>query len=258
MSQTVSPIDVEHLLDRLTAGAERLLSKTAADGSDETRAALADLVDVLEAIDALLDTIDLETLPDALEVSALPALVDFGELPTAIRERDPDAALDLGTIRDVVEPRPLWNAVDLVDFVQGLRRLERELEDVVGPGALESSDDSAAAAEVRSFVADVKPDATNAALQQEVTKAARAAREGVIDGHSAFEAAYESSGRGPGYVGRRPVSKNPTAVSSVPYGPLPAGISTRVSTVPRHVRGAKVDALPRIYGRRWKTAGRPR
>lgn len=258
MSGTASSIDVEQLLDRLTAGTVRLLSETAADGSDETRAAIADLIDVVEAIDALLDAIDLEALPDVFEVSALPALVDLGELPTAVRERDPDTALDLSTIRDVVDSRALWNAVDLVDFVRGVRRLEREFEDVVGPGALESSGDSAAAAEIRSFVAELKPDATNAALQQETTAAARAAREGVIDGHSKFEELYESKQRGSGYAGRRPVSKNPTAVSSVPYGPLPASISTRVSTVPGRVRGAKIDALPRIYSRRWKTAGRPR
>ncbi|THE63912.1 hypothetical protein D8Y22_16465 [Salinadaptatus halalkaliphilus] len=46
---------------------------------------------------------------------------------------------------------------------------------------------------------------------------------------------------------------NPTAVSLVPHGPLPASASTRISTVPQNVHGAAVDALPRIYGRRWKT-----
>jgi len=139
-----------------------------------------------------------------------------------------------------------------------LQQLRSELEDVVGSDTLESSGDSEAAAKVREFVDDVKPDATNAALQQEAKKAAKAARNGVIDSHSKFEELYESTQRGPGYAGRKPISNNPTAVSSVPYGPLPASVSTRVSTVPTNVRQAPVDALPRIYGRRWKTAARPR
>ncbi|AFO57706.1 hypothetical protein NJ7G_2475 [Natrinema sp. J7-2] len=46
-------------------------------------------------------------------------------------------------------------------------------------------------------------------------------------------------------------------VSSVPCGPLPDSVSTRVSTVPTTVRHAKTDVLTRIYARRWKTAARP-
>ncbi|SER17485.1 hypothetical protein [Natrinema salaciae] len=259
MSQALSPTSVEQLAHRLTAEIERLLREPTSSESDETRAAtVAELLDVVEEVDDLLETIDFERLPDAVDVSALPDLVEFDGLPDAIREKDPDPALDLSTIGDVITLRELWNTVDIADFARELRQLRRELEDVVGPDAFGSSGDSEAAAEIRNFVADVKPDATNAALQQEAKKGAKAARNGVIDGHSKFEALYESTQRGPGYAGRRPVSKNPTAVSSVPYGPLPAGVSTRVSTVPATVRHAKVDALPRIYGRRWRSvAERP-
>ncbi|MBZ6495475.1 hypothetical protein [Natrinema longum] len=192
MSQTSSSTSVEQLLDRITAGTERLLQEAAPDGSDETRATIAELLDVVEEVDDLLETIDFERLPDAVDVSALPDLVGRDGFANAVREREPDLALDLSTIRDVIELRGLWNTVDIADFLRELRQLETELEDVVGPG----------------------------------------------------------------YAGRKPVSNNPTAVSSVPYGPLPASVSTRVSTVPTNVRHAKVDALPRIYSRRWTTAGR--
>ncbi|WP_339102261.1 hypothetical protein [Haloterrigena salinisoli] len=259
MSQTTSPSAAEQLSDRIKAGTARLVRETADDeSSDSLSATAAELWDVLEEVDDLLGTIDLENLPDVIEASALSDLLDRDELPAAIREGDPDRALDLSTIRRAVNLRELWNTVDLVDFRRELRQLEAELEDVVGPDLLDSSGDSEAAAEVRSFVDEVKPDATDAALQQQAKAAAKAARRGVLEGHSKFETLYESTGRDTGYAGRRPVSNNPTAVSSVPYGPLPAGVSARVSTVPRNVRGAKVDALPRIYGRRWKTARRPR
>ena len=252
MSQASSPSAVDQLSDQLKAGTERLLRETAGESDDSLSATAAELWDVLEEIDDLLGTIDLEKLPDVVDLSALPDFVELDDLPEAIREKDPDRMLDLGTIRHAIDLHELWNTVDLVDFGRELRQLKAELEDVVDPDLLDSSGDSETAADVRAFVDDVKPEATNAALQQQAKTAAKTARKGVIEGHSKFETLYESTGRGTGYEGRRPVSKNPTAVSSVPYGPLSAGISTRVSTVPRNVRGAKVDALPRIYGRRWR------
>ena len=259
MSQTSSSSTFEQLSENLKTGAIRLLEETTADESDETLSTTAaELWDVVEEVEDLFGTVDLEKLPDIVEVSALPDLLELDELPEAIRERDPDAALDLSTIRHVIHLRELWNTVDLVDFQKELRQLRTELEDVVGPELLDSSEGSEAAAEIKSFVDEVKPDATDAAIQQQAKKASKAARKGVLEGHSKFERLYESTHRGSGYAGRKPVSKNPTAVSSVPYGPLPAGVSTRVSTVPRNVHGSKVDARPRIYSRRWKTAGRPR
>ncbi|WP_408957193.1 hypothetical protein [Natrinema sp. 74] len=254
MTQVAPQTDLERVTNTLTAGIDRLLVEPAADGSE----AAADLLDVVREIDDLLETIDFEQLPDAVDTSALPDLVEPDRVTDAIRERDPDLALDFTPIRRALVRRELWNAVDLVGFRRELRHLRRELEDVVGPGALGSAGDSEAAATIGELVEDLTPDATNAALQQEAKQKAKAARSGVIDGHSKLEALYESAGRGPGYAGRRPVSNNPTAVSSLPCGPLPAGVSTRVSTVPANVRLAKVDALPRIYGRRWKTAARPK
>ena len=253
MTQATSPSTVERLSDRIKTETALLLRESSDGASDEALSSTAkELWDVVEEVEELLETIDLEKLPDVVELSALPDLVELDDLPDAIREKDPDQVLDLGPIRHAIRLRELWNTVDLVDFGKELRQLKAELEDVVGPDLLDSSGDSEASAEIRAFVDDMKPEATNAALQQQAKAAAETARNGVIEGHSKFETLYESTGRGTGYAGRRPVSKNPTAVSSVPYGPLPAGVSTRVSTVPRNVRGAKVDALPRIYGRRWR------
>ncbi|TYL38096.1 hypothetical protein CV102_12880 [Natronococcus pandeyae] len=255
MSHATSPTTFERLSDQVKTGTEQLLQETETDASDETLSTTAaELWDVVEEVEDLLETIDLEKLPDTVEVSALPDLLDVDELPNAIREHDPDLALDFSTLRQAIKLRELWNTVDLADFAKESRQLKAELEDVVGPDALDSSGDSEAATEVTEFVDEVKGDATNAAMQQKAKKRAKTARRGVIEGHSKFEELYESNQRGSGYAGRRPVSNNPTAVSSVPHGPLPAGVSARVSTVPTNVRQSKVDALPRIYGRRWKGA----
>ena len=257
MSHATSPSTFEQLSDQVRAGTERLLRETD-DGSTETLAeTAAELWDVVDEFEELLETVDLEKLPDVVDVSALPELLDLAELPAAIRESDPDLAVDLSTIRHVIRLRERWNEVDLLEFGTELGQLKAELEDVVGPDTLASSGTggSEAAAEVKRFVDDVKPEATNAAIQQEVKEGATAARKAVVEGHSKFERLSESTGRGSGYAGRKPVSNNPTAVSSVPYGPLPASISTRVSTVPANVRGARVDAPRRIYARRWLSVG---
>lgn len=255
MSQSASQPPIERLSEQLTTGTERLLRDVETGASDETVAATAtELREVVEEFDDLLGTIDLEKLPDVVEVSALPELLDLEELPDAIREKDPDAAIDLRALRRVIKLRELWNAVDLVDFTRESREFESELEDVVGPDALESSDDSEAAADLEAFTEEAKGDATNAAFQQELQERIETARNAVVEGHAKFEELYESNQRGSGYAGRRPISNNPTAVSLVPPGPLPTSVSTRVSTVPTNVRQAKIDASPRIYGRRWKRA----
>ena len=253
MSQAQFPAAIEQLSERIEAGRERLLREADDDGSNEALSATAlELWDVVEEVDDLLGTIDLERLPDVVEVSALPELVDFSELPNAIRESDPDLTLDLSTIRHVIKLRELWNTVDLVEFGKEARQLRAELEDVVDLDALESAGGSEAATEIETFVEEEKGNATNAAIQQEAKAAAETARKGVVDGHAKFEELYAATQREPGYAGRQPVSKNPTAVSTLPYGPLPASISTRVSTVPAAVRRAKVDPIPRIYARRWR------
>ncbi|GAB6882278.1 hypothetical protein JCM19583_15310 [Halopiger thermotolerans] len=240
------------MFDLLEPTTERLLRD--ADGaSDETLSATAaELLDVVTALEDVLGTIDLERLPAAVDTAALADLVDPAGIPAAILERDPDLALDLSTLRRAVVLRELWNSVDLLAFRSETQQLRDELADVVDLGALEGAGGgSQAMADLEAFVDEITPDARNVAIQQQATEGLEPARTAALEAHTALAELYESNQRGTGYAGRRPVSKNPTAVSTVPYGPLPAGVSTRVSTVPANVRGTSVDALPRVYARRW-------
>ncbi|MFU8868991.1 hypothetical protein [Natronococcus sp.] len=251
------PTPLEQLFDRLANALEELLRSVAEDATDETLATTAaELWDVVTEFEDVIETVDLERLPDAVDGAALPDVLDLERLPDAVRDRDPKLALDLDALRRAIELRELWNTVDLVDFGRESEELRAELEDVLGPDAFESDDDSETAEELEEFTEEVKGEATNAAFQQEVRERLEPAREAVIDAHSTFEELYESHQRGSGYEGRRPTSNNPTAVSSMPVGPLPASVSTRVSTVPTDVRHAKVEAFPRVYGRRWRSARR--
>ncbi|MCU4975768.1 hypothetical protein OB955_24095 [Halobacteria archaeon AArc-m2/3/4] len=243
---------IETAIDRLLGAIER------DDPDSDLSETASELRDVVEEAGNLLETVDLKSLPDVVDLEELPTLVDVERLPTAIRERDPDAALDLRTIRHAIRLRELWNSVDLVEFASAKERLEDELTDVVGEDAMRGSGDSEAVAELRRVAAEIRPKAKNAAIQQQAQKGVEKGREGVIAAHAAFEELYEANQSQPGYVGRRPVSRNPTAVSLVPSGPVPDSASTRFSSVPSNVRQAAIDARPRIYGRRWRVVGRGR
>lgn len=244
---------------RIEIAADRLLDAIEREDPDSDLSETAsELRDIVEEAGRLLETVDLESLPDAVDLEELPKLIDVERLPTAIRERDLDAALDLHTIRHAIRLRELWNSVDLVEFAETKERFEDELADVVGEDAMGGTGDSEAVAEVRRFAAEVRPKAKNAAIQQQAQKGVDKGRKGVIAAHAAFEDLYEANHPRTGYAGRRPVSRNPTAVSLVPAGPVPDGASTKFSSVPSNVRQATIDALPRIYGRRWRSVGRGR
>lgn len=254
-SETGSNGTAEHI----ETAADQLLGVIERDDPDSDLSRTAsEFRDVVEEAGNLIETVDLKSLPDVVDLEELPELIDVEGLPTAIRERDPDAALDLHTIRHAIRLRELWNSVDLVEFAGTKERLEDEIADIVGEDAMGGSGDSEAAADIRRFAAEVGPKAKNAAIQQQAKKGVEKGREGVIAAHAAFEELYEANQSQPGYAGRRPVSRNATAVSLLPAGPVPDSASTRFSSVPSNVRRATIDALPRIYGRRWRPVGRGR
>ncbi|QLG26048.1 hypothetical protein HUG10_00145 [Halorarum halophilum] len=226
---------------------------------DESGASLAgpvkELFDVLVSTDALLETIDLDELPDVVEVGELPNLVDLDRLSEAVRERNPDLAFDLSHLERVVHVRELWNAVDLLEFERARRRLEEELEDLPGGGALDGvSGDSKAVSDAREFVSSLLPEAKNAVAEQEAQAKSKNVRAAVIEQHAASERLYESNKTRVRSANRQSAVRDPTKVSSLPSGPLPNSVSTRLSTVPSKVPYSKADALPRIYGHRWRKA----
>ena len=211
---------------------------------------------MLVATDVLLETIDLEKLPDVVDVGEVRSVVDLDRLSDAIRERDPDLAFDLSHLERVVDRRELWNALDVLEFVNAKRTLDRELEDVVGEDAsIEVGSDSNAVADAKAFASSLRDDAKDALLQQEVQERMEPLRDAVVEAHADAERIYASNEARFGDADERSVAGNATAVSLLPSGPIPNGVSTRLSTVPAEVPYSTIDALPRIYGRRWKRGG---
>jgi len=236
-------------------GIER--AEPTSDDSGKTKDAYDELLDVVESLDALLSTVDLEKLPDVVDVEVLPELVDADGIADAIRARDPDPMLDLSNLDAVVNERRLWNSIDLLEFAKAKRRLDQELADVLGEGApVGNGAGSEALADVREYTSSLRPDAKEMLIQQEAQAKVAVAREGVVDAHERLEQLYESNETRSRTAARKRSGRNPTAVSMLPPGPLPDSVSTRLSTVPPGVPRTKIDPLPRIYGRRWRSAGR--
>lgn len=264
MSSTTIAPEIGRLSERVVAGTETLLGEIERDVADDRVSELAgELWDVTAEVEGLLETVDMEKVPSVIDAEALSELIDPDGIPAAIREHDPDLVLDLGGVRRAIELRELWNTVDLVAFRAASHRLRTELEDVVGShpenvlgsDVADSSGGSEAAADLREYVADVESEATTAAIQQQAKKRVKEARSGVVEAHESFEKLHVANQHQAESVGRRATSRNPTAVSLGPAGPLPDSVSARFSTVPVAVRHAKVDPLPRIYARRWHTVG---
>ncbi|MFC7213760.1 hypothetical protein ACFQO4_06655 [Saliphagus sp. GCM10025334] len=253
-STTTETNDLEQLSERVLGGTTGLFQAIERDASDERVSSLAkELWEITDAAEGLLETVDLERLPDAVDADDLPDLIDVENLPKAIRDRDASEGIDLSELHHAIKLRELWNTVDLVDFRQASRRLRAEIEDVVGPDRLSaaSNGDSRAAADLEAFGDEIRAEAPNVALQQQAKKRMKQARRGVVEGHAALEEVYTRNRSKPSRK-RREGPRNPTAVSLLPGGPLPDSASVRYSSVPPAVRGAAIDPLPRIYGRRWQ------
>lgn len=215
-----------------------------------------EIFDVLEATEVLAQSIDFDELPAAIEWDELPNLVDLTRLSDAIRESDPDLAFDLSDLERVVKKRELWDAIDLLEFVKAKRRLDRELEDVIGEDALDGAGgDSKAASDAKEFASSLRGEAAKALVQQEARAKAEAVREGIVEGHEALERRCAANKRRIETVIGKRAPRNPTAVSLHPPGPILDEVSIRLSTVPSAVRHSKIDPLPRIYGDRWDGPG---
>lgn len=249
MSHSHSSSDPPRLREKIEAGIDRVSPASDEGSGHSLTEAASELLDVLEETDALLRTIDLDELPDAFDLDALPDLVDFEHLLDAVKERDPDVGLDLSDLEGVVDKRKLWNLVDLLEFAKAKQRLDRELEDVVGEDG-QVGGDSEAVADAKEFASALGLEAKQSLVQQEAKAAVAVAREAVVEQHAAIARVYASNKAR--FERAKNAERNSTAVSLLPTGPLPDSVSTRLSTVPSRVPYTEIDALPRIYGRRWR------
>lgn len=249
------------LLEELSRLLEALKSAIVAGSDDEviieTAESLWTIVD--EAMDVV-ETVDFEELPEAIDFEELPDAIEAEKLSAALEAGDAAEAIDLAELYEAVDLRELWRTVDL----PALRKEGAELEEVIavflddgenGEGS-EPNDDNGIL-NVRDATSGLfGAESRQQVLQQRIGEAIDAFRVALLETHATVRRLYEANQRKHGQSGRRSGSRsrNPTAYSTLPRGPLPGPTSTRASTVPTRVRHSRTKGRPRIYGRRFERA----
>lgn len=235
-----------------------------------------DLWEVLDEIEDVLDTIDLEEVPEAIDVEELPEAVDIEDVPEGLFDED-ETAIELTSVKEAVDLRELWDAVNLTDLYSEKQELEEEVDEATDhvdsdedgllgdhvdddEGGLLGSDEE----EDGMFEdvldmgggADLKFDAETrqAIIEEKIQDAVVKFREMLLATHEKLEKLYRMNQQKLGQPGRQPDSLNPTAVSTLPSGPVPESPSLRASTVPSQVRYSRVENPRRIYAHRFREA----
>ncbi|WP_331233286.1 hypothetical protein [Natronorarus salvus] len=242
-------------LPEVVDGVEQLKTAVVENTDDEGAAAIVEEIwDVVEEIEDLLESVDLREVPDVVDSDVLIELLSSSEVPGKVVSGESVDVRDLLGMKDAIELRELWEAVDLERLLTELRELRAEVDDLTGGSGGDGSEDTDRTAGGD----DPDPGSGGEELQETVQRAVEdtveAVRPAVLDAHDAIRLLYEHNRQAFGGGSRRPASRNPTAVSTLPNGPLPTSVSTRVSTVPAQVRYSRARNPRRIYGRRFESA----
>lgn len=249
----------DRLVDLLVELGKRIaaLKTSIVEGDDEPEIldTADDLWDVLDETEDLLETIDFEEVPDVIDFEDLPETVDVENVPEGVLDED-EEAIELETVREAINLRELWDAADLTELREEKQDLEDAVDDVTENGDGAGDDELIEVGDVvgTGQGANVEFDAEDrqAAIQDTIENAVEKFRSLLLETHDKLRVLYEANQQKLGQPGRQPDSRNPTAASTLPPGPIPDSASTRASTVPSEVRYSNVDNPRRIYGRRFE------
>lgn len=243
---------LEELLPGIADGLERLKTQIVENSDDEEVIETAEEIwDVLDAAENVLETIDLEELPDVIDLDELPDAVDVEEIPEAIADGEAGDAIDLTGLKEAIRFRELWEAADIGELREQEEELEDEIDDVTdGDGEDDDGllDMDLGMGEGANMQFD--PDDRQEAIEALISTAVDGFRTALLETHDKLRLLYEFNQEKLG--GRE--SLNPTAVSTMPRGPLANSASTRHSTVPSQVKYSRANNPRRIYGRRFDDA----
>lgn len=262
MSTEDQEVDVERLVEVLLDGGDVVedFKRAVAEGEEGDILDIAeDVWELLDELEDVLGTVDLEELPDAIDAEELPDAVDLEDLPEGLLSED-ETAVDLTDLQDAVDMRELWDAVDLMDLREEKQDLEEaadEVTDNFDDDGEEGEDDDLfenVVGTAEGAASEMKSELRQAALEDKIEAAVREFREALLKTHGLLHDVYEANQEKLGQEGGQPDSLNPTAYSSMPGGPVPDSASTRTSTVPAQVKYSRVDAPKRIYGHRFSEA----
>lgn len=247
---------LDDLLPELADGLERLKTEIVEGSDDEEVIETAEEIwSVLDETEDVLDTLDLEEVPDVIELDELPDAVDVEEIPDAIDDGDAHDAIDLTALKDAIRFRELWEAADIGELREQQAQLQDEIDDVTGDDASTAEDENDGLLDTGGMGTSgahmqFDPDDRQEAIEELISTAVDGFRVALLETHDKLRLLYEFNQEKLGGND----SLNPTAVSTMPDGPLANSASTRHSTVPSQVKYSRAKNPRRIYGRRFDNA----
>lgn len=256
--QDQSPLArLDALLPVIADALERIKTQIVENSDDEELIETAEeLWEIVDEAEDVLDTLDLEEVPDAIDLDELSDAIDVEEVPEAIADDEVGEAIDLSELREAVEFRELWEAADISELREEKAELEGEVDDVTGDGDGENEEDDGLLGTGGVIGtgggAHMQFDAEDrqAKIRGLIETAVEKFRAALLKTHDKLRMLYELNQEKLGGSD----SRNPTAVSTMPGGPLPDSASTRTSTVPSQVRHSRANNPRRIYGWRFDHA----
>lgn len=271
MSEQSTDFDVDRLLDLIGEADDYVLKFKEAivegDSESDIVELAEDLWKVLDEVEDVLNTIDFEEIPEAIDVDELPETVDVEDVPAGILDED-ESAIELTSVKEAINLRELWDAVDLTDLYQEKQELEEKMDsatDSMGDedglmntdimsdddedGMFEDVVDMGEGAHVQ-FDAETR----QAFIEEKIKDAVEKFRVMLLTTHEKLEKLYHANQKKLGQPDRQPKSLNPTAISTLPSGPVPETASLSTSTVPSQVKYSRIANPRRIYAHRFHEA----
>ncbi len=253
----VSELDLTQL-GPLAELAKSILESVTAGDEDPAAGKLQALLHLVNLIQGVLKTSDVDELLDTLDLDELDSVVDLDSLPEALESGELGDAVELRNLRKLIEFGQLWDAVDITELMGSKGEISETIDSLTDD---EEGEDGSLFGdiEMEDFTGDGEDDGMGALTDPEMIQAATQAQlDSAIDGfrdllvetHARLNELREANQRRFEGV-EQPTSRNPTAFSTLSTHSGPPKSGSTASTVPRNVRHSTGPSRRRIYGRRF-------
>jgi len=272
--------------DRLEAIASTVedvdaMSELEADQRETVSKHLNRLIAVVDKAGTLLETVDLEAIPAAVDTDELLEAINTGELPAAMKSGETDDLVDVRAAVRAINLIKVFDIGNLFEIKEAGSELGGAIDDLFeresgdedhdggvlsavateGEGLLEEGKE-VATEELGSFDLDPGDGETGfdaeqmevyqRFIQQQAMVGIDEFRAAILETHETFNKLYEYNREHLGRTDKQTTSRNPTAVSTLQLERADIPSASNHSTVPQAVRYSTAPSRRRIYGRRFE------
>jgi len=237
--------------------AKSILESVTEGDDDPAAGKLQALLHLVNLIQGVLTTTDVDELLDTVDLDELESVVDLDSLPDALESGDVGDAIELKNLRKLIEFGQLWDAVDLTELMGSKDEISDTVDSLTsdddGEGGLFEGmemGDLAGGGDDDAMGSLTDPELIQAATQAQLDSAIDGFRELLVETHARLDELRAANQERFDGVDQ-PTSRNPTAFSTLTTHRGAPKDASRASTVPRNVRHSTGPSRRRIYGRRF-------